>query len=115
MADPPKFDSTTSFALEDYPHIHIHTLTEDDGDVAIAELVCHPCGEAIYIVVPDEVVEACGGSHPELIEMKETFTQRHEWCAEEPVVVDGKLLEKFDFHEFCPTHRTVTKTVTVDK
>lgn len=115
---PPFFDPKTSLFIEDHPHIHIHTLTsgsksEKEDEQSVAEICCHPCGESIYVIFNNNVVKKYNGIHPELVKLKTSFIERHEDCAEEPVIIEGYEIDKFEFTLLCPTKRNKTTTIDI--
>lgn len=119
QTDPPLFNPKTSVFIEDFPHIHIHTLGNkldeelEDNEQGIAELCCHGCGESIFIIFSGKVVKKYNGIHPELVKIKEEFVDRHANCADQPIILNGASYDKFEFTIICPTHRTKTKTIDV--
>lgn len=107
--------SDSSIFFDEFPHIHIHTIISDWEILrtkrAISELCCHACKVSIFIIYTLDLLEKYPNGVPSVERIRDEWTSVHKYCADLPIILNGKDVSIDSFKIHCPTERIKTSTL----
>lgn len=104
-----------SVFLDEYPHIHLHTIVTDwealRSNKAVSEMCCHACKTSIFLIYVLDLIYKYPEGVPSVERLRDEFTYDHAKCAELPLDIKGKPVNADSFKTLCPSERKRTSTV----